>query len=615
MRLPSFQTIIRDALNTLARFPLVLLSATAATTAALILVNHEGPPQSTLFWSILYGGALGIPLFTALDLLSERTGLSPALSWGLRFAGICALFAYASTIPGDIPQAPDLHVVRLLLLISAAHLMVASLPFLGRSGAGEFWQFNILLFFRILVAMLFAQILFAGLAFALAAVDNLFALHISGKRYLDIWILSTGLFTTWFFLAGIPKERVETASPVDYPRGLKVFAQFILLPIALVYLAILIAYLAKILFSWDWPQGWVSKLILGFSGTGLFTLLLLHPLQDRMESVWVRRISRWFFVVLIPLIAMLFPAVARRISQYGITEGRYLALALGAWLTLVVFYFLTIRSKDIRFIPLSLCAGTLIICSGPWGIFSVAERSQAARLEFLATKNHILVDGKIQKAGAPVSQLDTREISSILDYLRTMHGFESIQPWFGTSLRSDSIISGTNFKSAAAVAEMMGIEFTLTRPESGGTISISTDKDQGINIAQYQGHIHLPAWRRGETRTNLAGGRLSSAVSDDFGTLTLYVHESGIAVDSMRISIIARVRDIIRTHGFVSVDRFPPDSLRVSGSSASARALVYIGDIRVQRNKDDFLVIGYDADLVYAFPEKPERPAGRQNLH
>ncbi len=615
MRLPSFQTIIRDALNTLARFPLVLLSATAATTAALILVNHEGPPQSTLFWSILYGGALGIPLFTALDLLSERTGLSPALSWGLRFAGICALFAYASTIPGDIPQAPDLHVVRLLLLISAAHLMVASLPFLGRSGAGEFWQFNILLFFRILVAMLFAQILFAGLAFALAAVDNLFALHISGKRYLDIWILSTGLFTTWFFLAGIPKERVETASPVDYPRGLKVFAQFILLPIALVYLAILIAYLAKILFSWDWPQGWVSKLILGFSGTGLFTLLLLHPLQDRMESVWVRRISRWFFVVLIPLIAMLFPAVARRISQYGITEGRYLALALGAWLTLVVFYFLTIRSKDIRFIPLSLCAGTLIICSGPWGIFSVAERSQAARLEFLATKNHILVDGKIQKAGAPLSLLDTREISSILDYLRTMHGFESIQPWFGTSLRSDSIISGTNFKSAAAVAEMMGIEFTLTRPESGGTISISTDKDQGINIAQYQGHIHLPAWRRGETRTNLAGGRLSSAVSDDFGTLTLYVHESGIAVDSMRISIIARVRDIIRTHGFVSVDRFPPDSLRVSGSSASARALVYIGDIRVQRNKDDFLVIGYDADLVYAFPEKPERPAGRQNLH
>ncbi len=615
MRLPSFQTIIRDALNTLARFPLVLLSATAATTAALILVNHEGPPQSTLFWSILYGGALGIPLFTALDLLSERTGLSPALSWGLRFAGICALFAYASTIPGDIPQAPDLHVVRLLLLISAAHLMVASLPFLGRSGAGEFWQFNILLFFRILVAMLFAQILFAGLAFALAAVDNLFALHISGKLYLDIWILSTGLFTTWFFLAGIPKERVETASPVDYPRGLKVFAQFILLPIALVYLAILIAYLAKILFSWDWPQGWVSKLILGFSGTGLFTLLLLHPLQDRMESVWVRRISRWFFVVLIPLIAMLFPAVARRISQYGITEGRYLALALGAWLTLVVFYFLTIRSKDIRFIPLSLCAGTLIICSGPWGIFSVAERSQAARLEFLATKNHILVDGKIQKAGAPLSLLDTREISSILDYLRTMHGFESIQPWFGTSLRSDSIISGTNFKSAAAVAEMMGIEFTLTRPESGGTISISTDKDQGINIAQYQGHIHLPAWRRGETRTNLAGGRLSSAVSDDFGTLTLYVHESGIAVDSMRISIIARVRDIIRTHGFVSVDRFPPDSLRVSGSSASARALVYIGDIRVQRNKDDFLVIGYDADLVYAFPEKPERPAGRQNLH
>jgi hypothetical protein len=312
---------------------------------------------------------------------------------------------------------------------------------------------------------------------------------------------------------------------------------------------------------------------------------------------------------------MLFFAIARRVSEYGITEGRYLAVALGAWLTIIVIYFFFSRSKDIRFIPLSLCAGILIMCSGPWGIFSVAERSQMTRLESLAKGNHILVDGKIQKAATPVSQSDTREISSILDYLSTMHGYESIQPWFGLSLRADSAKPGTNFKSATEVAEMMGIEFTRTRPASGGTISLSTDKDLGINITEFQGLIRLPVWGPGETRKNLAGGRLSCKISNDFGTLTLYVHESGIPVDSMRISVIARVRNIISTHGFVSVDRFPPDSLRVAGSSASARALVYIREVRAQRNGDDFLLTGYDADLVYAFAKKPERPAERQNLH
>jgi hypothetical protein len=91
-----------------------------------------------------------------------------------------------------------------------------------------------------------------------------------------------------------PRNLDELEAAREYPKGLKIFTYYILLPIVFVYLAILYAYLAKILISWDWPQGWVSKLILGFAGTGTFSLLLLHPLNHQTENIWVRSLIRWF---------------------------------------------------------------------------------------------------------------------------------------------------------------------------------------------------------------------------------------------------------------------------------------------------------------------------------
>ncbi len=106
-------------------------------------------------------------------------------------------------------------------------------------------------------------------------------MNIPGKRYVELWILINGMFMTLFFLAGIPPDLDSLDASTDYPKSIRIFAQHILFPLVIVYLVILYAYLAKILIVWDWPQGWVSKLILGFSATGILSLLLLHPIRDR----------------------------------------------------------------------------------------------------------------------------------------------------------------------------------------------------------------------------------------------------------------------------------------------------------------------------------------------
>ena len=108
------------------------------------------------------------------------------------------------------------------------------------------------------------MVLYIGLSLALLAVDKLFNAHINGKVYLRLLIIIAGLFNTWFFLSGVPKNVSDISEKIIYPKGLKVFTQFVLIPLISIYLVILYAYMFKIIFTWNIPKGWVSYLVLCF---------------------------------------------------------------------------------------------------------------------------------------------------------------------------------------------------------------------------------------------------------------------------------------------------------------------------------------------------------------
>jgi len=266
-------------------------------------------------------------------------------------------------------------------------------------GIGEisgFWNFNKILFLRILTSIFYSHILFAGLAIALVAIDQLFGIDIPDRRYPELWIFFAGIFTTSFFLAGIPERLNDLDGITSYPKGLKFFTQYILIPIVFIYTVILYAYVLKILVLWDLPHGWVSTLILCYSGVGIASLLLLYPIRENSENVWIKNLSRWFYVILIPLVVMLFVAIGRRLSEFGFTEGRYLVLVIGIWLTGMIAYFIISKKKNIKIIPISFCLLSFLVSFGPWSIFSVSEKSQVTRLEKLLAKDSILFDGKVR---------------------------------------------------------------------------------------------------------------------------------------------------------------------------------------------------------------------------
>ena len=124
---------------------------------------------------------------------------------------------------------------------------------------------------------MYSGFLYVGLILALSALKLLFDIEIHEELYLEFYIVIIGLFNTWFFVSGIPSNLEELENVNEYPKGLKIFAQYVLLPLLVLYLIILYAYGAKILIFWDWPKGIVSYLISCVSVLGILTVLLFYP--------------------------------------------------------------------------------------------------------------------------------------------------------------------------------------------------------------------------------------------------------------------------------------------------------------------------------------------------
>lgn len=402
---------------------------------------------------------LGISLFTAIVITVERWKPDARTLLMSQLAGLLFLATYFFLLPKDLFNAPEKHVIRLSLFFAGTHLLVSVAPFIMKGEINGFWQYNKTLFLRFLTAVLYANVLFVGLAVALLSIDALLGVEIEGIRYAQLWVLVFIIFNTWFFLAGVPDNLDALDQNTGYPAGLKFFAQYVLIPLVSIYLIILYLYAGKIILNWSWPDGWVANLILGFSILGIFSLLLLHPIRNRSESIWIQRFSRGYYLVLLPLVLMLLLAIWRRVSEYGFTENRYFVLIAGVWLGGMALYFIFSEKKNIKVIPASLAAIVFLISFGPWGAISVSESSQIQRLESTLTDHNILADGKISTAEQSVPSEDVKEISAGVRYLANVHGLDEIQPWFKQNLDNLADTSASENQLARSVVEIMGLEY------------------------------------------------------------------------------------------------------------------------------------------------------------
>lgn len=458
MKLPSIQLLTQAFIKVLKRFPMVLVSALLGSVVSIILAEGNYAHLTELkLLKVVMVSSLGLPLFFAVHMFCEKWNAKPQFTF---IALITALFLlvqfYFSIALWQVDNGNIIY--RFFFWSAGLHLAAAFSVFFVVEEINGFWQFNKQLFLRFLTAALYSVVLYLGLAGAMLAVGQLFGMNVHEELYGDLWILIAGLFNTIFFLGGIQEPVADLNNEHNYPKGLKIFTQYVLLPLVTVYLVILYAYMAKIVVQQNLPQGWVANLILGFSVTGILSLLLVWPLREQEENRWVKTFSRFFYFSLLPLLALLFIAIGTRINAYGITVERYIVAILGVWLALITLYFVFSKRKNIILIPLTLALFLFGSCFGPWSMFAVAERSQVKRLKTLLETKHLLVNGKL----LPVSEEnrnvaavgETSQISSIIEYLAQTHSLQVIGDWMSEDCRQmvlQDSLRGRSYDQAATL--------------------------------------------------------------------------------------------------------------------------------------------------------------------
>jgi hypothetical protein len=570
MRFPSVREALGRARKSAERFPLALAAGVVAAVAACLAMGAE--EDQTQYLRATLAALAGLPLVLVVALAAER--------WRPGRRGVWLAGAAAVAVPvwfffQSSGWSLTLLFTRFFHLAAGLHLAVAFLPFVGLSGENGFWQYNRTLFLRFLLAALYSAVLFAGLALALVALDQLFGVDVEGETYPRLFFVIAFVFNTWFFVAGVPADLAALEEQRDYPAGLRVFTQFVLMPLVGIYLLILTAYLGRVLITRMWPSGWIGWLVSSVAVAGTLALLLVHPLREREGHGWINAYGRWFFVLLLPSVGMLLAAIVRRVGQYGFTERRYFLLVLALYLAGIAIWYAATGSRRIRLIPLILSLVAFATLAGPWSAYAVSRRSQLARFTSALARHGMLVDGVARRATAEVPLEDRGRMSGALEYLIETHGTTSIAAVVGSELAGEPQRGPGRFAAdrAAAVMSGLGLDY-VSRWQAGGErqLHFTAQTDSlALGVSGYAYLLETDLVRPSTVRV----GQDTITLSMD--TVTLVVTLSRNGREALRLDLASEMARLSEAGGGFGVP-LPPERLvfEAAGEGSAARVLLRI---------------------------------------
>jgi len=619
MKFISVKLLLQGAVAVVKRFPLEVLFALIGTVAAIVKIelNNINTVAESWCWRVLMMANLGFLLSLSATLYSESKLLRMQQTSLLKFVAVA--LAVILLLELD-PNARSADNIRFFLLSLAFHLLVSYAAFTQKGAIQGFWQFNKNLFLRFFTSALYSAVLFAGLSAAIGALNLLFSFEFESDTFAILWVWIAGMFNTLFFLAGVPANYSSLNTDSTYPKGLKIFTQFVLVPLATVYVVILLAYEAKITLQWSLPKGFVSSIILGYAVFGILALLLVYPIRDQQDNKWIKTYARSFYFLLLPLLVLLFTAVGVRVFRYGITEYRYFLIALAFWLLFVSLYFLLSRKQNIKLIPVTLCILTLLTIYGPQSAFNISLYAQRQILENVFKRNQAYQNGVLLPVDSNrISKKDGSEAVAQLNYLIKRHGLSSLQPYFKRNLEqvNDSLrrrksylgsYSVTNYELLQSKMDWAKQQLHLKQfsgywsadslgytVETSNTCEIRPDKENVIAVSGYDYLLKITDKNLAapESYLKLNEGRVSQVWKDN-NTLIIKIGRQEAAFDMQTILNNLLNKKDFNTHqnareptGYSTLYLLPADQMAVTKTVNKHRVTLVIEFMSYQKEVKD----------------------------
>ena len=434
------------------RFPLTVAFAFALTVCMLILdwKGYNGISWKWRFFMIWYP-ATGIALSLSLSLwLEEHKG-----RWGclmvsalihMAWIGVSLLLMHRYDILG---YAPYTYVVAALVATLMISLLVLS--FLRNRNDVAFWNFSLRFIGAVCTAFIVSGIVCGGLELLAVGIEKLFGVFISSHCYSNIAIVCFCLLAPVLLIQGVPGgEGKRDSEPMDMSRLIENSVTRLFTPIATAYFITLYCYAAKILFTWQLPDGWVSWLVTASMAAFIILFILVYPYRDkagRSASGWNRRavqiITRWMPILMLPLLMLMSIGIARRIADYGITIMRLYLAAFNIWCYAVCIVLIIKRDAGILWIPVSFILTFALLSLLPVNVSTYVRKSLTSKVTTILQENGW--DGKAMgddEYGTFLNTLDSsvsHQLDSRIDYLKSQFSRQAVKDIIDTGVLTGRI--------------------------------------------------------------------------------------------------------------------------------------------------------------------------------
>ena len=247
---------------------------------------------------------------------------------------------------------------------------------------------------------------FLGSMLCITAYDALIA-KASRIALVDAAILIWCGLAPVLLAAMLPKDN----EPTEPPKAFTALFWF-LVPIGIALLAILYAYVAKIVTTWSMPSGTMNWFASCAIGGYLFLWLSLRGSRVRLFAL----LARWGWAALLPVVATQIVGIVIRYNAYGLTAPRMAGmatLAIGIYALALAAFDRTARSA---FIVLAVAG--LILTVSPFNIVDVPIMQQTARLRAALERAECFAGSGFSVPEKPdISEKDAKIIDGAWRYL------------------------------------------------------------------------------------------------------------------------------------------------------------------------------------------------------
>lgn len=328
----------------------------------------------------------------------------------------------------------------------------------------------------------FALVLFLGFSAIIGTVDVLLV-NLSHTLYIHAFVFSSAVFGVIFFVSRL-KGKDESLENYSLPKIVEVLICYILIPLILIYTAILYLYFAKIIFTLKMPKGVVSHLVLWYTAFSLFIIIMVTPIT--FKNKFAKFYKKFFPMISVPLILLALFSINERIFQYGITENRYLVVILVIWLLFNMILYIV--KNDVKWVLISYIFAILIAVFSPFNLVTVSINSQNKRLERLLIKNGIIQNGKITNKNDKVSIKSKNEIMSVIDYF---YNNTSELKWKKIKILGKTYEKPEDFMKVIGANDFWRSYESIDNQEKGVISEISLKMNDGIKMTEAKGYDYL----------------------------------------------------------------------------------------------------------------------------